>query len=202
MHGGRESEALVFARRLIDGLGASDVDVVVTNVSGCGAAMKEYGQWLRDDPVYAERAMEFSRRVRDVSEALMEVGPSAERHPLRVRAVYHDACHLLHGQSVADQPRQLLRQIPGLDLIEMLAERSICCGSAGTYNLLEPDPAAELGARKARNAIEADADVLVAGNPGCLLQIEASLRKLGDPLPTAHLIEVLDASIRGEQIVV
>ena len=200
MHGGRESEALEFARGLMDALGGSEVDVIVANVSGCGAAMKEYGYWLRDDPEYADRAREFSARVRDVSEALVEVGPTAQRHPLNVRAVYHDACHLLHGQSVAGQPRALLEQIPDLELVEMPAERTMCCGSAGTYNLLEPDAAAELGARKARHAIAAAADVLVAGNPGCLLQIEANLMKAGKSLPTAHLVEVLDASIRGEQL--
>ena len=135
--------------------------------------------------------------VRDASELLAEIGPVAERHSLPVTAVYHDACHLQHGQGITRQPREALRQIPRLVLKEVPREREICCGSAGTYNLLEPDAARELGDRKARNVLAAEAQVLVTGNPGCHLQIQAALRRVGVAMPAVHVMELIDASIRG-----
>ncbi|HLJ69289.1 MAG TPA: heterodisulfide reductase-related iron-sulfur binding cluster [Chloroflexota bacterium] len=197
LHAGREAEAMRFARKTIDCFEAAGVETVAVNVAGCGSAMKEYGYLLRDDPQYAERARQFSARVRDVSELLSELGPVAERHALPLTVVYHDACHLAHGQGIRAQPRELLRQIPGLTLHEVPREREICCGSAGTYNLLEPEPARELGERKARAVLDAGAQLLVTGNPGCHLQIQAALRRLHRPLPAAHVMEVIDASIRG-----
>jgi glycolate oxidase iron-sulfur subunit len=196
-HVGREEEALTFARRTIDVFEAARVDNVIVNVAGCGSTMKSYGYLLRDDPSYAERARRFSDQVRDVSEFLQELGPIADRHPLPMSVVYHDACHLQHGQQIRKQPRELLRQVPQLELREVPREREICCGSAGTYNLLEPQPAMELGERKARNVLAAGARLLVTANPGCHLQIQASLKRLGERLPAAHVMEVLDASIRG-----
>lgn len=196
LHAGREAEAIAFARTTIDTFERAGVDAVVVNVAGCGSAMKEYAHLLRDDATYAERARRFSASVRDVSEFLEELGPSAIRHPLPAVAAYHDACHLAHGQGIRRQPRDLLRRIPGLELRE-IAESEICCGSAGIYNLLEPEPAAALGDRKARNILASGAELLVTSNPGCLLQIRASLDRLGRPLPLAHPMELLDASIGG-----
>jgi glycolate oxidase iron-sulfur subunit len=195
-HLGREDEAIRFSRALIERFEAARVDYVVVNAAGCGSAMKEYAHLLRDDPDYAERAQAFVERTRDVSELLVELGPVAPRHPLDVTIAYHDACHLGHAQGVRSQPRALLRDIPGLRLTE-IAEADLCCGSAGVYNLLNPEPATELGDRKARNVLATGASVLVTANPGCLMQIAASARRLGTPLALAHTVTVLDASIRG-----
>src|SRR5690606_29959124 len=143
LHAGREAEAKEFARRTIDTFERAGVDAVVVNVAGCGSAMKGYGHLLRDDPGYAARAARFSASVRDVSEFLAGLEPLAERHPVRAVVAYHDACHLAHGQGIRRQPRDLLRGIPGLELRE-IQEPEICCGSAGIYNLLEPDAAQAL----------------------------------------------------------
>jgi glycolate oxidase iron-sulfur subunit len=197
LHAGREEEAMRFARQTIEAFEDAGVEAIAVNVAGCGSAMKEYGTLLRDDQDYSGRAIRFSRMVRDVSELLVDLGPVAELHPLNVSAVYHDACHLAHGQGIRDQPRALLRSIPGLDLREVQRERDICCGSAGTYNLLQPGPARELGDRKAAAVIEVGGQLLVTANPGCHLQIQSSMRGMGTSLPAAHLMDVLDASIRG-----
>ncbi|MGH3792917.1 MAG: (Fe-S)-binding protein, partial [Pseudonocardiaceae bacterium] len=195
-HLGREDEAISFARTLIERFEVAGVDHVVVNAAGCGSAMKEYGHLLRDDPDYCARAHNFVQRTRDVSELLVELGPVAPRHQLDVTIAYHDACHLGHAQGVRSQPRELLRAIPGLTLTE-IAEADLCCGSAGVYNLLHPEPATELGDRKARNVLATGASVLVTANPGCLMQIAASTRRLGEHLTLAHTVTVLDASIRG-----
>jgi glycolate oxidase iron-sulfur subunit len=199
-HAGREEESLDFARKTIDTFEDLNLDNVVVNAAGCGSTMKEYGYLLRDDPEYAERAKAFSAKVRDVSEFLQELGPVAERNPLPVTAAYHDACHLAHAQGIRKQPRQTLKQIPGMDVKE-IREAEICCGSAGIYNMVEPEPAAELGERKANNILKTGAQMIVTSNPGCMLQIQASLKKMGrDGLPMAHPVEVLDASLRGEAV--
>jgi glycolate oxidase iron-sulfur subunit len=199
-HAGREEESLDFARKTIDTFEGLDLDNVVVNAAGCGSTMKEYGYLLRDDPEYAERAKVFSANVRDVSEFLQELGPVAERNPLPVTAAYHDACHLAHAQGVRKQPRQTLKQIPGMSVKE-IREAEICCGSAGIYNMVEPEPASELGERKANNILKTGAQMIVTSNPGCMLQIQASLKKMGHGgLPMAHPVEVLDASLRGEPI--
>jgi glycolate oxidase iron-sulfur subunit len=196
IHAGREPEGLRYARRLIDAFETARVDAIAVNVAGCGSTLKEYGHLLRDDPTYAERAKAFSAKVRDISELLASQPPRAPRHPIAARVAYHDACHLRHGQGITRQPRTLLRQIPQLEVLEP-AEADICCGSAGIYNLVAPEPAAELGQRKAANILATRPDALVAANPGCLLQISASLAQQGHALPTFHPIELLDASIRG-----
>jgi glycolate oxidase iron-sulfur subunit len=195
-HMGREDEAISFARALIERFDAAGVDHVVVNAAGCGSAMKEYAHLLRDDPDYAQRAQAFVQRTRDVSELLIELGPVAPRHPMDITIAYHDACHLGHAQGIRSQPRELLRAIPGLTLTE-IAEADLCCGSAGVYNLLNPEPATELGDRKARNVLATGASVLVTANPGCLMQIAASTRRLGKHVALAHTVTVLDASIRG-----
>jgi glycolate oxidase iron-sulfur subunit len=196
VHNGREAEAVTFAKRTIDVFEAAGVETVVVNAAGCGSSMKEYAELLRDDPAYTERAARFASSVRDVSELLEGLGPVAERHPLPVTVAYHDACHLAHAQGVRAQPRALLSAIPELDLRE-IADPEICCGSAGVYNLLKPEPARQLGERKARSVFATGADLLVTANPGCLMQVAAAARRLGESIAIAHTVEVLDASIRG-----
>jgi glycolate dehydrogenase iron-sulfur subunit len=196
VHNGREAEAQRFARRLIDTFEPLGIDYFVVNAAGCGSSLKEYGELLRDDPAYAGRAEAFAARVRDLSEVLTELGPVAERHPLPVTVAYHDACHLAHAQGVRAQPRALLRGIPGLELRE-IADPEICCGSAGIWNVLNPKPAAELGDRKAANVLATGAELLVTANPGCLMQVAASVRRAGGTIALAHTAQVLDASIRG-----
>jgi glycolate oxidase iron-sulfur subunit len=158
--------------------------------------MKEYGHLLADDPGWAHAAEEFSAKVKDVHEVLAELGPVAPRHPVRAKVVYHDACHLGHAQGVRAQPRAVLGTIPGLTLVEV-AEPELCCGSAGIYNLVAPDAAAELGARKAANIAAADPDLVLTANPGCLLQIRRHLDPAAVPPPLLHPVQLLDASIRG-----
>ncbi|MDN5750839.1 MAG: 4Fe-4S dicluster domain-containing protein [Pseudonocardia sp.] len=200
LHAGREEPALGRARRTIARFetlcGDNGVDTVVTNVAGCGSSMKEYGHLLSDDPEWAERAAAFSARVRDVHEVLAELEPVAPRHPFRGRVAYHDACHLGHAQKVRAQPRAVLRSIPDLELVD-LPEAELCCGSAGIYNMVMPDAAAELGARKAENVRSVAPDVIVTANPGCLLQIG---KHLGADIPLLHPVQLLDASIRGVSV--
>jgi glycolate oxidase iron-sulfur subunit len=198
-HAGREEESLSFARKTIDTFERENLDDVIVNAAGCGSTMKEYGYLLRDDPEYAERARAFSEKVKDVSEFLQEIGTVAERHPLPISVAYHDACHLAHAQGVRQQPRKTLKQIPGMEVKE-ITEAEICCGSAGIDNMVEPEPAAELGERKAGNILKTGAWMIVTSNPGCMLQIQASLKKMGHDMPMAHPMEVVDASIRGEPV--
>ncbi|WBB68537.1 heterodisulfide reductase-related iron-sulfur binding cluster [Micromonospora sp. WMMD812] len=199
VHNGREAEARRFARALIDVFDAAGLDWFVVNAAGCGSSLKEYGELLRDDPAYAERAAAFAGKVRDLAEVLVELGPVAPRHPLPVTVAYHDACHLAHAQGVRAQPRELLRGVPGLDLRE-IADPEICCGSAGVWNVLNPEPAAQLGERKARDVLATGADLLVTANPGCLMQIASAVQRLGGTVALAHTVQVLDASIRARPI--
>ncbi len=196
IHAGREDEGLRYARRLIDSFDRYDVDDIVVNVAGCGSNMKDYGYLLRDDPRYAERAAAFSAKTRDISEFLAELEPVAPRAAIAARVAYHDACHLAHAQGIRRQPRAILEAIPGLEVVSV-PESELCCGSAGIYNLVEPEPAAALGERKARNVLSVRPDALVASNAGCLLQINSALQRLGNDIPTLHPIELVDASIRG-----
>jgi glycolate oxidase iron-sulfur subunit len=158
--------------------------------------MKDYKDLLADDPAWARRAAALSAKTRDLTEFLAELGPRAVRHPLPITVAYHDACHLSHAQGIRNQPRDLLRGIPGLELRE-ITEGEICCGSAGTYNLLQPVAASELGDRKAGHVHETGAELLVAANPGCSMQIATALRRQGQDIAVAHPAEVLDASLRG-----
>ena len=196
VHSGRRDEAQEFARRLLDSFRFASVDRVVVNSAGCGSSMKEYAELLADDPAYAERATTFAESVRDVTELLVELGPVAPRHPLSLTVAYHDACHLAHAQGVRAAPRELLGGIPGLTVREV-TEGGMCCGSAGVWNLLNPEPARELGDRKAGHVAATEAELLVTANPGCLLQIGSALRRSGTPMATAHTVEVLDASLTG-----
>jgi glycolate oxidase iron-sulfur subunit len=192
LHSGLEEESLVLARETIAAY--EDFDHVVVNVAGCGSAMKDYAHLLADDPDWGERAQAFSAKVRDVHELLAGHEPRAVRHPLGLRVAYHDACHLAHAQGVRQPPRELLRSIPELELVEP-AEWELCCGSAGIYNVMQPEAAEQLGRRKAANLLATGAELIAAANPGCTMQIAAHLD--GRPLRVLHPMEVLDASLRG-----
>jgi glycolate oxidase iron-sulfur subunit len=195
-HVGRADEARRFARSLIECFDSLSVDAVVVNSAGCGSTLKQYGHLLRDDPSFAERAARFSASVRDFAEFLDERSQAAEYHPLQLSVAYHDACHLSHAQGIRGAPRRVLGMVPGLEVIEV-PEGDICCGSAGVYNLLQPEPAAELGDRKAGNILSTGAQVLVAANPGCYMQIAAAVERRGGHIAIAHTAEILDASIRN-----
>jgi glycolate oxidase iron-sulfur subunit len=197
VHSGLDEQAMAMARRMIDLFEQANVETIAINAAGCGSTMKEYGHLLRDDPQWADRARVFSAKCRDVTEVLCELEPNALRNPLRLRIAYHDACHLRHAQGIYRQPRQLLAGIPGLEVAE-IAESTLCCGSAGIYNLLQPEPAQQLGDRKVSHLLATQAAAVVSANPGCLLQLMSGLRRRGEKqLPTFHMIELLDASIRG-----
>jgi glycolate oxidase iron-sulfur subunit len=220
LHSGRVAEAAQFARQTIAAFEAAGVDAIVVNSAGCGSAMKEYERLfagLAEEGVadeeatataspalpgqleagsWAARAALLSSRVRDLSEFLDTLGPVAARRPVPVVAAYHDACHLGHAQGITAQPRSLLHAIPGLELVE-LRDAGVCCGSAGVYNLLQPDAASALGARKADSVAASGASLLISANPGCTLQISAAMASQGVTIRTAHIAEVLDASING-----
>jgi glycolate oxidase iron-sulfur subunit len=190
VHNGREDEARGFARDLVKVFKSAGVDRLVVNAAGCGSTLKEYQNLLGEEIPFT---------VRDLTELLVELGPAAERHPLPVTVAYHDACHLAHAQGVRTQPRALLRGIPGLELRE-IADAEICCGSAGVWNVLNPEPARQLGERKARDVLATGADLLVTANPGCLMQVASALERVapsGKRIGLAHTAVVLDASIRG-----
>jgi glycolate oxidase iron-sulfur subunit len=207
LHTGRAAEAARFAKRAIAAFEDARVDVIVVNSAGCGSAMKEYAQLLKDDREdgqdWPRRAARAAAKVRDLSEFLVELadgsgGQVAVRHPLPVKAVYHEACHLGHAQGIRHQPRELLRAIPGLELAEV-SDGGTCCGSAGVYNLLQPEAAGELGERKAAAIRDTGASLVISANPGCSLQIASALGEPGGAAvpAVAHIAEVLDASFRG-----
>jgi glycolate oxidase iron-sulfur subunit len=203
IHAGREDEALSFARDTIatfESVSAGGaVDAILVNAAGCGSNLKDYGRLFANDPGWAARAAAFSAKVRDVNEFLAGLTPAAPRHPLRARIAYHDSCHLAHAQGVRAEPRRLLASIPGVELVE-IPDGDQCCGSAGIYNLVQPESSEEIGARKVENVLSVKADLLASANPGCTLQIQKLLRQRGLALPAAHPIEILDASISGRQL--
>lgn len=202
-HSGREDEAAGFAEQLIATFDQYEVEYIVVNAAGCGSAMKEYEFLLtgadggQGASTGHPRAREFSAKVRDFSELLAELGSVASYHPLPLTVAYHDACHLGHAQGVRAQPRALLKAIPGLDVKE-IRDASICCGSAGIYNVLNPEPAKELGDAKARNVIDTGAALLVTANPGCIMQIALGVERAGGRIGTAHIATVLDHSLRAQ----
>jgi len=194
LHSGQRRAALDCARHNIDAFPA-DLDAIVVNAAGCGAMLKQYGELLAGDRRYADSARAFSGKVRDVTELLAALPLLPPRSNVQMRVTYHDACHLAHGQGVREAPRQLLRQIPGLELVE-LPESDTCCGSAGFYNLTEPEMARRLAARKAAHIQTTGAACVAAANPGCMLQIRAALRDAGVDIPVVHPIELLDRAYR------
>jgi glycolate oxidase iron-sulfur subunit len=193
LHAGAEDAAIARARATVEAFAAlGPLDHVIINAAGCGAAMREYGDLLA-----TEEAAAFSGRVRDVSELLAGIEPRAPRGPVPLRVAYHDACHLAHAQGIRSEPRALLRGIPELELLEVGREADVCCGSAGIYNLTQPQAAAALGARKAANLLDTGAQAIAAGNPGCAAQLDLHLRELGRPLPIHHPIELVWRSIQA-----
>jgi glycolate oxidase iron-sulfur subunit len=195
VHAGEEADAIVLARKTIDAFERANVDAIITNAAGCGSNVKEYGHLLRDDPEYAERARAFAAKCKDITEFLGELEPRTRRNPLKLRVAYHDACHLQHAQGIRTQPRSLLMGIPGVELAE-IPEAAVCCGSAGIYNLVQPDAANELGDRKAQLIVPLHVDVIATGNPGCLLQLQSALARSGHKIPVMHTIQLLDTSLR------
>jgi len=197
LHSGQPAQGRRLARSLVATFTRARVDYLVTDVAGCGSAMKGYARLLADDPRWARPAAELAAKVRDVTELIDELGPVAPRGRVDRTVAYHDACHLANGQGITAAPRRLLDGIPGLTVRE-IADGGRCCGSAGTYNLFQPETAAELGRLKAEAVVASGAEMVAAGNPGCLLQIEAALRGAGSPIPVVHTIEILDASLRRD----
>jgi glycolate oxidase iron-sulfur subunit len=199
VHAGEEAAALELARHTIDTFEQAHVDTIVINAAGCGSNMKDYGHLLRNDPTYADRAKCFAAKCRDISEVLCELPSRAQRYPVSARVAFHDSCHLQHAQGILAQPRQLLSQIPGVQLVE-IPEAPICCGSAGIYNLVQPEAASQLGERKAKLIAALRPDLIVTGNPGCVLQLQSSLAKIHHPVPVLHTIQLLDASLRNRPL--
>ncbi|MEX2236954.1 MAG: (Fe-S)-binding protein [Dehalococcoidia bacterium] len=194
LHGGEKEQARELARRNIEVFEGFEVDAILSNSAGCGAALKEYGH-LFDDPEWRDRARTFAARVRDVQEFLSEVGLSLEPGPLDLTITYQDACHLAHGQRVREQPRELLLSIPGLELVEMPGSDS-CCGSAGTYNLQQHAASMQLLDEKLAAIGSTGATVVAAANPGCLMQIAAGARRRGLPLSAVHPMSLLARAYR------
>lgn len=194
-HGGDHARALDMAKRTIETFEAVAADAVIVNTSGCGAHMKAYGTLLAAEPAWAERAARFARTVQDVAEFLAREPLRGPLVPVPMTVTYHDPCHVVHGQKIRRQPRELLAQIPGLRVVD-LPESDWCCGSAGIYNLTQPEMADRLLRRKVRNVESTGADVVVTANPGCILQIQAGLRAQGRERPVLHLVEVLDRAYR------
>jgi glycolate oxidase iron-sulfur subunit len=197
-HTGDVAAARDLARRLIEAFEASGpLDAVAVNAAGCGYFMKEYGRLLAHEPAWARRAKAFAAKVRDVSELLVEIGVAAPRGALPGRVAYHDACHLAHAQRITRQPREVLRAIPGLALVD-LPESTWCCGSAGIYNVVRPDDARVFLDRKIRNIAATGATIVAMGNPGCALQVEAGLRAAGMKVRVAHPVSLLAEAYRNE----
>jgi glycolate oxidase iron-sulfur subunit len=202
-HNGDLDTARELARRNIaafeEALPLAQLDAIVVNAAGCGAFMKEYGHVLADDAEWAERAATFSARVRDVSEYLWTIERRAPAHPVALSATYHDACHLIHGQRVVDQPRGLMAEIPGLALRPM-GDVGRCCGSAGIYNILQPEAAMELCRMKMDAVRETGAEVVITGNPGCAIQIADGARRFGPEVTVLHPVEVIHRAYFGEPV--
>jgi glycolate oxidase iron-sulfur subunit len=196
-HGGDLDGARELARTNIAAFGAGQYDALIVNAAGCGSTLKEYGHLLHEDAAWHDRATAFSAQMRDVSEFLASIElNTTDLKPLPLRVTYQEPCHLVHAQRISVQPRTLLNAIPELTLIEM-HESSLCCGSAGIYNITQPEMAAQLGNRKLDNAEATAAQVVVTANPGCHLQLAGGLRQRQSAMQVRHIVELLDASYRG-----
>jgi glycolate dehydrogenase iron-sulfur subunit len=195
-HGGDHARAVAMAKETIEVFEREHVDAIVVNTSGCGAHMKAYGVLLANDPAWAERAARFAAKVRDVSEFLAEAPLRGPLAPVRMKVTYHDPCHVVHGQKIRKAPRELLAQVPGLEVVE-LAESDWCCGSAGIYNLTQPEMATRLLERKVANVLASGAGAVVTANPGCILQIQQGLAARGADVRVMHIVEILDRAYRG-----
>src|SRR4051812_41912065 len=190
-HAGARDDSRALARRNIAALETLDVDAFVVNAAGCGAHLKGYGWLLKDDVAWNKRAEAFASRIRDASETLAISGLVARPGTLSGRAAYDDPCHLLHGQKIGAEPRGLLAAIPGLEVVP-LAEADMCCGSAGTYNVTQPELSKALLDRKMANVLASGADILVTANPGCQMQLQAGVRASGKRVTVMHLMDLLD----------
>ncbi|NOK64043.1 MAG: 4Fe-4S dicluster domain-containing protein [Chloroflexi bacterium AL-W] len=196
-HGGDLDGGRDLARRNIAAFEALGVAAIVVNAAGCGSTMKEYGHLLKDDPAWAERAKAFSAKVKDINEFLVSIDfNTRDLKPVSMKLTYQEPCHLAHAQRITAQPRKLLKSIPGLQLVEM-KESSMCCGSAGVYNITQPEMAGNLGNRKLDNAEASGADVVVTANPGCHAQLLGGLQLRDSHMHVKHIVEVLDQSYRG-----
>jgi glycolate oxidase iron-sulfur subunit len=193
-HAGDDGAARELAKANVAAFERVDCDYICVNAAGCGAMMKEYGQHLADDPEWRDRAAAISPKVRDVSELLSAAGPK-RGGPVPVRVAYDAPCHLLHAQRIAAPPLDVLRSIPELELVP-LVESDVCCGSAGIYNLVEPETSNVVLDRKLGNIETANVDAVTTGNPGCLMQIGAGLVRAGSRTTTLHPVELLDRSYR------
>jgi glycolate oxidase iron-sulfur subunit len=194
-HRGDLTTARQLARHNLDVFAAHRLETVIVNSAGCGAMLKEYGHLLENDPVYAERASAFSRRVRDICEFLAGLPVKTELGRLPLRVAYDDPCHLIHGQGISREPRLLLQQIPGLELVPF-KEADWCCGSAGIYNVTQPAMAMQLLDRKLRHIAEVNPEVIATGNPGCLLQLSWGAKRAGLAIEVLHPVELLDRAYR------
>jgi glycolate oxidase iron-sulfur subunit len=199
-HGGNLEQARAAARVNIAAFEALDLDAIIINAAGCGSALKEYDHLLEHDAEWRDRALMFSRKVRDLTEWLIEHPPELPRNVEQRRVTYHDACHLAHAQKITRQPRDLVRAVAGQNYVE-LPESEICCGSAGSYNLTEPAMAERLQRRKTENILRTGAEVVVTTNPGCILQIEAGLRKAGaTQVKVMHIADFLALESCGTEL--
>jgi len=185
----------MMARRNIDAFLETGVDAVIVNAAGCGAAMKEYGHLLRDDAAYAEKATRFGALVKDAGEFLAGLGLVGKLGRLEMTVTYQDPCHLAHGQRVRNQPRILLRAIPGLKLVE-LEGSDRCCGSAGIYNITHPGMSQHLLKEKMQSVGATNAEAVVAPNPGCMLQLRYGAQRYGPAIKVHHLMDLLDRAYR------
>ncbi len=201
-HQGKEAQTLDLAKQTIDVFSDLNLDAILINASGCGHTLKEYGHILKDDPEYAEKAKAFSQKVKDVQEFLDNVGLTTKLSPLQdqpLAIAYQDACHMLHGQKISLEPRRLLRQIPNVQLKESV-DAALCCGSAGIYNILQPEVGHELGEIKVENLTDTGAQVIASANVGCITQIRKHLKLQNKDVLLMHPMELLDYSIRGKKI--
>ena len=198
-HNGELGLAKQMARRNIEAFDLDQLDAVITNAAGCGTHLKSYGDLLKDDPVFAQRAANWSLKVRDIHQWLAEIGirPPAASIPKKV--TYHEACHLCHGQKISQQPRQVLRAIPGLELVE-LPVSTWCCGSAGIYNITQPEMSQKLLHRKLANIATTAAQAVASANPGCSVQLQAGVRAANLGLEIVHRISLLARAYRGESL--
>ncbi len=195
-HNGEYEWAKGYARRLIDHFELTKLDAIITNAAGCGSHLKHFNRLLADDPAYAAKARQWSEKVRDISEWLLEIGVETPPGSIPARVTYHDACHLCHGQKITAQPRELLHAVPGLEVVP-LTESMWCCGSAGIYNLIQPEMADKLLQRKLDHIAATGASFVATGNPGCLLQIQNGLRARGSDISVRHPISLLAQAYRG-----
>jgi glycolate oxidase iron-sulfur subunit len=197
LHAGDRQTARELARRNIDAFLAADIDAIVVNSAGCGSTMKEYAELLQPDPEYAAKALHVASLVRDVTEFLVELPFERPKGPLPCRVTYQDSCHLVHAQKVSSAPRELLRSISGLHLVEMDAPDR-CCGSAGIYSLAQREMSLRLLDDKMRDIASVRADVIATANPGCMMQLEAGLRRAKLSGRVVHVVELLDKAYRAE----